>query len=443
MAYGRDGSRNNPFRHNDGSDKPKREVFPTSELPHKWAHQTQSRGRNPQGNLFFDGPTIYSYRRSWPLARIHFKGSQRHAMAALAIGDNYENNKPAEAGLLVLANSDRYSVTTSQHQSAVEQAVSHLPVLRVPNVELFNRALPYERDGMLAAVKASHEENLQHFARIAEKCLAAAERAMREYSFDSSVATARSAVEHAGQYMSFFGIRRKAPTFDNERYAKALERINRILHPDEKTKARHELQRKLRQTKMQEALREQFGAWQSNIASYNARATAYMAERAAAANLTTEQIAQHWRETGEWPRSVERTDLPYPPCCGYKVERKFRNAGFTIPEIVRIPYDGIERPRDVLLRIAGDEIVTSLGARVPIAAAPIVWLLVERALRNGGYTPDRSGLSRVRIGDYPLDRIDADGTLHAGCHTIKYAELERLARALDLEIGLFGYKVQS
>ena len=35
-------------------------------------------------------------------------------------------------------------------------------------------------------------------------------------------------------------------------------------------------------------------------------------------------------------------------------------------------------------------------------------------------------------GQFRIDRIDVDGTLHAGCHTIKFDELERMARTLGL-----------
>ena len=63
----------------------------------------------------------------------------------------------------------------------------------------------------------------------------------------------------------------------------------------------------------------------------------------------------------------------------------------------------------------------------------MVWHLVERARRRGiADSFDRRERIQARIGDYPLDRIDADGTLHAGCHVIPYSELSAMARALGL-----------
>ena len=35
------------------------------------------------------------------------------------------------------------------------------------------------------------------------------------------------------------------------------------------------------------------------------------------------------------------------------------------------------------------------------------------------------------LGHYSIDRIEANGTLHAGCHVISLAEIENLAPALD------------
>lgn len=86
----------------------------------------------------------------------------------------------------------------------------------------------------------------------------------------------------------------------------------------------------------------------------------------------------------------------------------------------------------VMLRVDGEEIQTSQGARIPLAAAPMVWAKVERARKSGRcYEP--SGLADVTIGDYALTRIEADGTLVVGCHTIPYSELALMARTLGLQ----------
>ena len=37
----------------------------------------------------------------------------------------------------------------------------------------------------------------------------------------------------------------------------------------------------------------------------------------------------------------------------------------------------------------------------------------------------------LHLGNYAIDRVDVDGTLHAGCHVIPYSEIERIAPELE------------
>jgi hypothetical protein len=93
--------------------KRQRHVFPTHEVPHLWAHKTQNDARNPQGNLYFSGDTIYSYGSHFPIARHVMNGANDAA---------------------VLLTDQHYSVTTSQHVSAVRSSIPRsIPVFEVPN----------------------------------------------------------------------------------------------------------------------------------------------------------------------------------------------------------------------------------------------------------------------------------------------------------------------
>ena len=85
-------------------------VFSNNELVHVYASGTQSRGRTSNGNMYFEGDTIYSYGSHFPMA--------------IRYGEKY------------LINGDSYSVTTSQHMGKLRYAVRHcetvcLPALRV------------------------------------------------------------------------------------------------------------------------------------------------------------------------------------------------------------------------------------------------------------------------------------------------------------------------
>ena len=94
--------------------KRKKHVFATGEIPHLWAHRTQDEARNPQGNLYFSGDTIYSYGSHFPVAR--------HVVSE-------------EGERAVLFTTATYSVTTSSYCSAVRSAIpSGIPVFHVPNI---------------------------------------------------------------------------------------------------------------------------------------------------------------------------------------------------------------------------------------------------------------------------------------------------------------------
>ena len=89
-------------------------VFSTSEIPHLWFHQSQGNARNGQGNLYFEGDTIYSYGKHFPIARHVLT---RNGMRA------------------VLFTTETYSVTTSRHKSDVRQAIPcNVTVFTVPDV---------------------------------------------------------------------------------------------------------------------------------------------------------------------------------------------------------------------------------------------------------------------------------------------------------------------
>lgn len=69
-----------------------------------------------------------------------------------------------------------------------------------------------------------------------------------------------------------------------------------------------------------------------------------------------------------------------------------------------------------------DEIVTSLGARVPFKDGVKLYKFAASVL-GVGYQPPPD----FKVGFYQLNEIKADGTCRIGCHTLDFAEMERLA----------------
>jgi hypothetical protein len=83
----------------------------------------------------------------------------------------------------------------------------------------------------------------------------------------------------------------------------------------------------------------------------------------------------------------------------------------------------------IMLRIIGDEVQTSRGARFPVSHAKRALAFV-RKVRESGQAYVRNGHA-IHLGPYALDRIEPDGIVKAGCHVVSWEEIERIASALD------------
>jgi hypothetical protein len=85
-----------------------------------------------------------------------------------------------------------------------------------------------------------------------------------------------------------------------------------------------------------------------------------------------------------------------------------------------------------MLRVVGDEVQTSLGARFPVSHALHALGLI-RKIRECGREYVRDSHT-IHLGHYAIDRIEPDGTVHAGCHVVKWDEIERIASQLVSEL---------
>ena len=82
-----------------------------------------------------------------------------------------------------------------------------------------------------------------------------------------------------------------------------------------------------------------------------------------------------------------------------------------------------------MLRIDGNEVVTSRGARFPVLHAKH-GLAFVRKVRESQKVYVRNGHT-IHLGPYAIDRIEPDGTVKAGCHVVSWEEIERIAPSLD------------
>jgi hypothetical protein len=112
-----------------------------------------------------------------------------------------------------------------------------------------------------------------------------------------------------------------------------------------------------------------------------------------------------------------------------KIERwrNGENVGYlyNVPVMLRVRTFGADES------VAGEigRVETSRGAQVPISHA-LRGLRFVRSVVKRGQAFQTNGRT-FHLGHYKIDRIDADGTLTAGCHVISLAEIERIAPVLE------------
>lgn len=83
-----------------------------------------------------------------------------------------------------------------------------------------------------------------------------------------------------------------------------------------------------------------------------------------------------------------------------------------------------------LLTVIGQELVTSWGARVPLADAIKVFRFAKLCRENGKAW--HANGKRVYCGHYQIDKIMPDGGFRAGCHLINWPEIESAAILADV-----------
>lgn len=160
-------------------------------VAHLWAHKSQDSAKNPGGNFYFYGDTIYSYGGHFPIAK------------------HVENRKGEQA---VLLTTRTYSSTTAGHISAVVSACSHLTVFHVANVTL---------DGA-AEYRKQFTEYRERQLRLMTEYIKARQRKLRILRAIGAL------TDEANAFAAFFGLRQrlKLPA-DTEKMAEECERVGK------------------------------------------------------------------------------------------------------------------------------------------------------------------------------------------------------------------------
>jgi hypothetical protein len=281
------------------------------DVAHFWAHQTQSHGNG--SHMLFDGPTIYSYGRHFPIAK-HIENAY------------------------ILFTHREHSVTTAKHCSIVRSAIPA------------SKTIVYVYDPQYALTYAKDEIEVMQ-----KKVTAALQNAL----------TARQATGRFYSVANFW-----------KRNLDIFCQLANVPMPD---------------TALDTIPANKLEMIQAKIARY--------AEQARIADV--QRIAR---------------ESEY---------RRKQAIEFFAPEQLPEYYS----PKYQYMRIHGNEIVTTLGARVPIdhvaKAAPLVLRIIAK-----GETYHSNGHS-IHLGPFVLDEINANGLVHVGCHVFQPEEVKRIAALLQ------------
>ena len=407
-------------------------VVSTSEVPHLWAHQSQDSARNGQGSLYFDGDTIYSYGSHFPVAR-HVTGA--HGRSA------------------VLLTSRSHSITTARHVSGVHSAIpGSVPVFCTDSPRSEPGAISKDKGAAVAALIAK----LEACAAPKKTYKPLRKTTLNLVSFEEPVkafAGRRLALNGSGRNWTVThiasGYSTGADHLTWEAAREVLERLDKMTAWD-KVPATGALTGDLRD-KLWDATRkaEAAVARLTDVDRHPAAiAKLWVALQEAIQDANGFNIFFGFKARYGIPDSIEplrpivfeyqakaaersaerersRRSRYAARAAEMALSREERAAKWRAGEYVSYLSDV-----PTMLRIKGDTIETSMGAEFPVAHAKHGVAAVRAVLASG--TPYQSNGHTIHLGVYTLDKIDTDGTVHAGCHHVPLSEVERIAAELGL-----------
>jgi hypothetical protein len=381
-----------------------RTVFGThANLAHVWAQQSYSIGYSADRRMLFDGETIYSYGRHYPMAR--FSGV-------------YD----ADGNHIVLFKKDGRSVSTAKHRSLTRRALHGLPVRTI-----------YVED-----VTAAPHLNAWHMRHALSASIADMANPMknRDCNLDERLGYLQQYCEAIEDFMSLFdvqdtgeleAIRQDATA----RITAAMNAFNDPARVAKRAKAAKRREIAKATAHVTEAL-EALSDGREPRLSWNAEAVETWLEAGKPIETVQPLIAYLQRKHAY--HEVELTARALDPNASRVLQdrrmRSYHDSKPVTPEqwlegegsaYASFGYYG----GPTLVRRKGERLETSRGAEVPFKHAVLAYLKAAQCRRDGA-TWQRNG-EKVAVGVYQLDAIDAQGNIRAGCHTIAFDEMQRLA----------------
>lgn len=345
-------------------------VFKSDEIAHIWVNRGAAFGRSP-GNLSFDGDAIKSYATVIG-RRIEHGGKTAYVL------DNYG-----------------FSITTSAAQSKIQQAIPDSA--KVFHVHYGERG---QSLSFTPVTLAKHYEDDATRTAEAMPSRYAHKRAEQYASVTASLESARDVLAYFEMGTARLDKKIAARRAGHEHAAETLGEYRTKLEAARKAKEARELKER---TAKNVKWAEDYIGNRITPLRYVDLAREQRAVDTLPAELRARLVAAveagNARLGDEWRKGVD-VSLPY-----------------DCPTMLRVEF-GTEGPK------AAQEMVTSHGARVPLAEAHRTYRFALICKAKGWH---RNGETHA-IGPYQLDAVNEQGVV-AGCHRVTWAEIERFAAA--------------
>lgn len=347
-------------------------VVTSDMVAHLWANKSQKHAKNGGGCFYFEDETIFSFGAHFPIAR--------HTECRALLSDNSGPEKPTRKVPCVLFTTDSRGPRTSKHMSDTRRAIAHgVKIFHVPCLMVHGES------------ETRHKENFQDFIKRAIALVKSAEKARSRK--EGLLASARALVTDANEYAMSFGLRDRCNAEDVKGLA------DKALKAEKRETAKQERARKTREAEYQRV---------------KAQAVALFPA-----------FLKEWQAGNGYAESFARVQ----PSADSKLENM-------LVEMLRaVPY----------FRLDGRAVVeSSMGAKVPARAAYRLFNELKALRAMPGEIPLGAGaddteqveakrnvmakFEGVEVGSFRIRHVYADGSFVAGCHDVKWAQVEDLAR---------------
>lgn len=397
-----------------------RKVFDNHMVAHVWAAQSQGEGRSANSNFFFHQGTIYSYRTSRPLAHIMPEETWQ------------------EGNRLIIINRDSYSVSTSRHLRYVDSATHSTDeqiTATCKALEDYTIGGGLEADRRQALFAAIINQRVEALLARA-KALSNTRKAAFRDGDDTEARRIASLTDEEVQRLRFrFNVDAVLiKAYDLEAMHDAIRAAFAKANDPKRVKARERNAQRSSLTKLR-GMAKRFkdgetirGYRTANIARANVQADAVIVE----ALRTFPDEASRVMAEVQSILAMREADMTHeranPDASAIRWQRRYGSREHKAITAAQWEAGAKGTPSGylTLVRREGDELVTSRGARVPFKRAIAAFLLAQGCRADGSVwtSPPNHAFP---IGAFRLDSIDAEGTLRAGCHTIGFETMLRLA----------------